>query len=390
MPTTTYSDHSATQSWDGTPSQRCPDELLSRYDSLVIEGRLLRAESLDLKKVLGFGGQGKVFLSERRGIDNFTLPVAVKVFSPERYQSEVAYRESMLKMAEVAASVAQIQHDNLLDVHNWSDQGGIRMMEMEWVDGCDLKQLLDLEAFRTIRDRVSEKRWHSINAVVATSGRAQAQIKPGVAVAIVRDCLAALSALHRAGIIHGDIKPSNIMIKRTGHAKIIDIGSAFFDGKAPVRRTCTPTYAAPEVLESREPSPQSDLASLGYVLIEMLSGMPIFPGLRKQHDLLDAKRFFAQEIKSILPREVVRNALLMNFCTRLISPDPKSRFASAQDAVLVEKEGAAAFLRQLIKGNLASEYDHEMQLWIEEFVGLDRKPEGDLDEENGTTGTGSG
>ena len=52
-------------------------------------------------------------------------------------------------------------------------------------------------------------------------------MKAGVAVAIVRDCLTALAALHRDGIVHGDIKPSNIMLKRTGIAKIVDIGSAF-------------------------------------------------------------------------------------------------------------------------------------------------------------------
>ncbi len=55
----------------------------------------------------------------------------------------------------------------------------------------------------------------------------QPRVKPGMAIAIVRDCLAALAALHREGIVHGDIKPSNIMLKRTGNAKIVDIGSAF-------------------------------------------------------------------------------------------------------------------------------------------------------------------
>ena len=52
--------------------------------------------------------------------------------------------------------------------------------------------------------------------------------------------------------MHGDIKPSNIMVKRTGNAKIIDIGSAFEMDNRPPQRTCTPTYAAPEVLEGGE------------------------------------------------------------------------------------------------------------------------------------------
>ena len=79
-----------------------------------------------------------VYLSERRGTDNFTLPVALKIFSPERYEDDRAYDEAMGRMAQVAAHVAQIQQDNLLDVHNWVDRSRIRMMEMEWVDGYDL------------------------------------------------------------------------------------------------------------------------------------------------------------------------------------------------------------------------------------------------------------
>ena len=95
-------------------------------------------------------------------------------------------------------------------------------------------------------DRVSTRRWKYINQVIVTSGLEHPRVKPGVAVAIVRDCLAALASLHREEIVHGDMKPSNIMLKRTGHAKIIDIGAAFELSDPPPTRTCTPAYAAPE------------------------------------------------------------------------------------------------------------------------------------------------
>ena len=73
-----------------------------------------------------------------------------------------------------------------------------------------------------------------------------------------------------------------------------------------------------------------------------------------------------QRLPQILPQEVVCNELLMNFCRNLVAPDPMRRFPSAEAADLV-KEGAASFQRQLIKGDLASEYENEIRVWLEEL-----------------------
>jgi serine/threonine-protein kinase len=277
-------------------------------------------------------------------------------------------------MAQVAAHVAQIQQDNLLDVHNWVERNRIRLMEMEWVNGYDLARLLKRDMLEQIHARVDSARWRYVNQVIVTAGPSQPRVKPGVAIAIVRDCLAALAALHREGIVHGDMKPSNIMLKRTGVAKIIDIGSAFELGRAPLRRACTPTYAAPEVLEGDEATPRSDLASLGYVLVEMLAGQQPFAGLSNFRELLEAKRFLAQKLPQILPQEVVCSDLLMNFCRGLIAPDPMRRFPSAEEAELF-KEGAAAFHRQLVKGDLACEYHNEIRTWLAELPELEQPEE---------------
>ncbi len=370
MSSTTFLEGNATRTWGGHAETCCSDELLGSYQQIVREQRLSWTEHHRLKSLLGSGGQGLVYLSERRGTDNFTLPVALKIFSPERYENERSYDDAMGRMAQVAARVAQIQQDNLLDVHNWVDRSRIRMMEMEWVDGYDLSRLVTCKMLERLETRVSAKRWNYINQVIVTAGPTQPRLKPGIAIAIVRDCLAALAALHREGIVHGDLKPSNIMLKRTGNAKIIDLGSAFELERVPARRTCTPAYAAPEVLDGAESSPRSDLASLGYVLVEMLSGSPPFAGMTNFRDLLEAKRFMAQRLPQILPSEVGCNELLMNFCRGLIAPDPMRRFPSAEAADLV-KEGAASFHRQLIKGDLASEYDNEIRLWLEELPELE-------------------
>ncbi|MDO7677143.1 MAG: serine/threonine-protein kinase [Planctomycetota bacterium] len=366
MTTTLFQEDRRTISATGETLRRCPDAMLSRYAELLETGRIHWTEYHHLERRLGSGGQGVVYLTMRRGSDHFTLPVAVKIFSPERYENERTYDEAMERIARVSARVALIQQDNLLDVHNFVEQRRIRLMEMEWIDGYDLARLLTPEMLQRTHERVNADRWKYLNNVIVTSGPQQSRLKPGIAIAIVRECLAALAALHRDGIVHGDIKSSNIMIKRTGNAKIIDIGSALELDNIPTHRTCTPAYAAPEVLEGRECSPRSDLASLGYVLVEMLSGRPPFAGLQSYRELLEAKRSIVQNLSHILPAEVSCNELLMNFCRGLIAPDPGRRFPSAEAADLV-KEGAASFHRQLIVGGLASEYENEIRLWLEEL-----------------------
>jgi eukaryotic-like serine/threonine-protein kinase len=366
MLTTTFHQGALTLDFEGQQARRCPDELLGCYDEVVTDQRMSWTEHLHLRRRLGAGGQGVVYLSERRGTDNFTLPVALKIFSPARYEDARTYDEAMARIAQTAAKVAQIQQDNLLDVQNFVDRRRIRIMEMEWIDGYDLCRLMTKETLERTREHVSNRRWEYLNNVIVTAGPVQPRLKPGVAVSIVRECLAALAALHREEIVHGDVKPSNIMLKRTGNAKIVDIGSAFELTNAPIQRTCTPAYAAPEVLEGCDCSPRSDLASLGYVLIELLAGCQPFAGATSLRELLEAKRLLAHRLPQILPQEVVCNELLMNFCRTLIAPDPMRRFPSAEAADLV-KEGAAAFHRQLIKGDLASEYENEIRLWLDEL-----------------------
>jgi serine/threonine-protein kinase len=77
-----------------------------------------------------------------------------------------------------------------------------------------------------------------------------------------------------------------------------------------------------------------------------------------------------QELPRILPSDVTCNELLMKFCRGLISPDPMLRFPSAETAEM-HNEGAAGFHRQLVMGDLASEYPNEIRLWLEELKELE-------------------
>lgn len=371
MLTTTFFGEHHTQTLGADQSPKTPEQLLQRYQDLIQAERLQWTTYHRLERLLGSGGQGVVFLSHRRGADGFTLPVAMKFFSPERFPKQAGYEQAMGRVGRVAAKVAQMQHDNVLNVQDFIDRNRVRIMVMEWIDGYDLRHLLSLQRLSAIQSRVTPRRWDYINSVIVTAGPDQARFKAGVAVAIVRDCLAALAALHRERIVHGDIKPSNIMLKRTGLSKVIDIGSAFEIDDAPNARNCTPAYAAPEVLENRISTPRSDLASLGYVLVEMLSGRPCFSDTQSLRELLEAKRSLPHRLHQVLPPEVTCNDLLMNFCRGPIAPDPGMRFPSAEAAELLE-DGAASFHRQLVLSDLSSEYSNDIRVWLEELRHLDQ------------------
>jgi serine/threonine-protein kinase len=337
--------------------------LCDEYQSITAEPVLTWPEARQIRKRLGEGGQGVVYLAERSGADGFRLPVALKFFSPEGFESIDDYLDAMARMARVTSRVALIQQDHLIDVNNFTELSGLRVMEMEWVDGYDLGTLLSTALLARARAKLDDGRWAYLNDVVVTAGTTQARLKPGIAVAVLRDNLAALSALHRERIVHGDVKPSNIMLKRTGYAKLIDIGSAIEMADAEATRSFTPAYAAPEILTGSAPTEHSDLASLGYVLIEMLCGFRPFAGIVGLEELVEAKRSLLTRLNEMLPDEVVRSEQLMGLIRGLVHPDPDRRFPDADAADLVE-QGAVAFQRQLVRSNLASEYTVEIRTWL--------------------------
>ena len=139
------------------------------------------------------------------------------------------------------------------------------------------------------------------------------------------------------------------------------------DDDLPPHRTWTPAYAAPEVHRGETASPRSDLVSLGYVLVELLAGQSPFDGLGDHAELLEAKQTLPDRLPQLLPAELAQNETLMSFCRRLVAPDPEDRFASAEDADLSDC-GAASIQRQLVKMDLASEYDNEIRLWLQDLA----------------------
>lgn len=341
--------------------------LASQFDRMVQQDQISWEVAYRLVKKLGSGGQGVVFLADRSGAFDVSFRLALKFFRPTGYPDAEAYRDDMSRLARLAMRLARIQQDHLLDIYNVIEYRGIQTLVMEWVDGYDLRFLLTPRALARVKASVDQDRWAYVNDVIVTGIGSQVRLKPGVAIAILRDCLAGLAALHREDLVHADLKPANIMVKRTGTCKLVDFGSAFALHELPARPTWTPRYAAVEVLEGEAHSPVSDLASLGYVLFEMLSGQFPFSEATDGLELVEEKRALPGRLPGLLPPDVARNDMLLELLRRLIAPEPADRFPSAEMADLSEDYGAAEFQRQLIKGDLASEYENDIRMWLQEL-----------------------
>ena len=198
-----------------------------------LEGELLQ-EPIDeicwnarhrMVHMLGNGAQGVVYLANRQGVEGYETKVAVELYFRGRARSLEEYFEDMHRVARQAMRISeiQIQKDNLITPRDIVAVSDTRVMVMEWVDGLDLRQLLDRKRFQIHRSRLTREEWERLNDVVASTGLDHCRLKPGIAVDVISGCLAGLSHLHRHEIVHCDLKPSNTMIKRTGTKKIIDI-----------------------------------------------------------------------------------------------------------------------------------------------------------------------
>jgi serine/threonine-protein kinase len=251
----------------------------------------------ELEQKIGEGGMARVY----RGRDlRLNRRIAVKVLH-SHYASDPGFLQRFHHEAQAAAN---LRHSNIVDVYDVGLDGDIHYIVMEYVDGSDLKALL------------------------ARGGPLPVE----QAVAIAEAAANGLSAAHRVGLVHRDIKPQNIIVGPGGQVKITDFGIA----KSALSTAMTETgvtfgtadYISPEQARGQPATPRSDLYSLGVTLYEMLTGRLPFSGessiaVAMQHvgEEPPPPRMFNPRIPPAL------EALAL----RAMSKDPDERPASAQE-----------------------------------------------------------
>ncbi len=197
--------------------------------------------------LLGSGGMAQVYYGWDVRLDR---PVAIKVIDM-RYRGNPAYAQ---RFVQESRTVAAWRHENIIQIYHADEEDGLYYFVMEYIDGFDLSQWMD--------------NYRSTGELMP----AHAVLKVGWAVAN------ALDYAHARGVVHRDVKPSNVLAARDGRIVLADFGLAMDVDQGSFGEVLgSPRYVAPEqARRSSDAIPQSDLYSLGVLLYEMLTGKPPF------------------------------------------------------------------------------------------------------------------
>jgi len=262
---------------------------------------------------LGAGGMGEVYLATHTHLGSSRV---IKVVHPH-ISGNTDARDRFLREARAATKV---QHPNVATLHDFSTLGdGAHYMVWEYIDGENLAQKL----------------------------RTRGTIPPREAVRLVIQTLHGLEAIHRAGIIHRDISPENLMITREDDTvKIIDLGVAKVEDSE-VSQTRTGIfvgklrYAAPEQLgfmpEDEKIDARADVYATAMVLVELLTGRPPYEA-KSPHEyfILHASQAPMKSVE--LPIDLPGSAALQTVIAKALARDRNERFASAREFALALEE----------------------------------------------------
>jgi len=202
----------------------------------------------EVESVVGAGGIGILYRARQVRLDR---PVALKLVEPDVARDPVI-RERLRREARM---VAALDHPNVVPLYAAGEQDGAVYIVTRWIEGTELGALI-----------------HS-----------HGPLEPGRAARTAAQIAAALEVAHEKGLVHRDVKPSNVILTSEDHAYLTDFGLAKRAGTAAGltgvdQMLGTVDYVAPEQIEGSEPDARGDVYSLGCVLFEMLAGEPPFAG----------------------------------------------------------------------------------------------------------------
>ena len=199
----------------------------------------------EIQRRLGRGGMGTVYVAHDPVLGRM---VAIKVFL-----SDLELPDAAERFAREARSAAALNHANIVTVHDFGDVSSQPYIVMEYVQGETLAEMIRRKAPVSVVDKL---RW-------------------------MEELCAGAAYAHQLGVVHRDIKPTNLMIDRSGRLKILDFGIAKMLGTLATNATAligTPGYMAPEQILGKAIDHRSDLFSIGVVCYELLACAEAFPG----------------------------------------------------------------------------------------------------------------
>jgi hypothetical protein len=256
----------------------------------------VRLDHFRIEKPLGAGGMGEVYLATDLALDR---PVAIKVLP-----SGVTSGNARDRLVREARAQARVQHPNVAHIYFIGEDRERLYFAMEFIPG------------ETLVDRLAKGR-----------------MAPDDALDIIRAAALGLREAHRAGFMHRDVKPSNIMMDAHGVVKILDFGLAAAApgelGDGPVAQTSlagTPLYMAPEQAAGGAIDLRADIYALGATLYHLVSGKPPFQADTLAELLTKHRTAVRPSLRGTAPRTaaVALDALI----TRMMAPSPTDRFAS--------------------------------------------------------------
>ena len=238
--------------------------------------------------------------------------VAVKILR-ESFAADPTFQARFRREAEAAAN---LNHVNVVTVYDVGHDAGRHYIVMEYVDGEDLKQVI----------------------------RSEAPLPIHRAVDIAIQMCAALGAAHRAGLVHCDVKPQNVLITADGRIKVADFGIARVLSQASTAITDTvwgtPHYISPEQAAGEPPAPTSDVYAVGVIMYEMLTGRLPFEGETHTQLALAHMRDEPPPLTSLNPTVP---AQIDQIVSKVMSKQPSARYRTADQlaTVLIEYRNMA-------------------------------------------------